>query len=116
MPGDLPFSSQALRNRAAESYLASENHALDMRAYGHNHILLVSLPAASIYPLPQAKSVQRPNPIHLLRRNFAFPKMQITMKFLPKPESSQGPLAPIILHTQRERAGEHSCIHQHRLL
>lgn len=51
----MPFSSQAARNRAAESYLTSENHALGMGPYGHNHILLVSLPAASIYPVPQAK-------------------------------------------------------------
>jgi len=87
-----------------------------MGLYGHNHILLVSLPAASIYPVPQEKSVQRHNPIHLLRGNFAFPKMQITVRFFPKMESSQGPLAPIILHAQMERTGEHSCIHQHRLL
>lgn len=50
MLANLPFSSQEVRDRVTERHLTSKNHALDMGPYGHNHVLLVSTPAASVYP------------------------------------------------------------------
>lgn len=89
------------KKRAVESVLTSENHALDIGPYGCNHTLLVALPAASIYPVPQTKRAQRCNPIQLLRRNSEFPKMQITMRFLSKNRKFTGsPGAYNFTHTK----------------
>lgn len=64
--------------RIAQSYLTSVKHTLEAGPYGHNCTVMASPPAASISPVPQARSLQRCNTIYLLRGNSAFPKMQTT--------------------------------------
>lgn len=77
MPDDLPFCSQELETEL-------QKLTWPLRTVPYNHSLLASLPAPSLYLVPQPKSIQGYNPIHLLRGNSAFPKCRSQWDSFPK--------------------------------